>query len=163
MKTTIRLFALASLITVAACGIGLGSGDQPVSGPGPATGMCAPDVPNCVDVVVDEDPLGGVTYRPIEVEGDLGGEALPVSAAELIDTIGNRIEIGFFMGVDECYLVEAVNVTETEEKVAVEILVAGRPEVEVCIDMAEARSVAVELDAPLGERVLEVGGVAANR
>lgn len=109
--------------------------DEPMPVPGDGDGA-APDM----------------TYQPIDIAGDLPG------GGELISTDGNTVTVGFWMGVEDCYGVERVDIAETETKVAVDITVAARALDQVCIEIAEARSITVELDAPLGGRVLEIGG-----
>jgi len=66
------------------------------------------------------------------------------------------------MGIEDCYAVERVDVAETETKVAIDITVAEREVGAMCIELAEARSLTVELDSALGERIVEIGGVTIN-
>lgn len=139
--------------------------DMGVDPPAPTDGRCLPEDPDCLDTSgpIEEpgepsaDPV--TAYRPVEPEGDVAGEGTSVPGDVLLDVDGNRIEVGFWMGVQDCYAVEDVDVSETDEAVSVDIVVAARSEDRACTDLAEARSVSVELDAPLGDRVLDVGGV----
>ena len=103
-----------------------------------------------------------ITYRPIQVEGDLPFDGYTPGDGELITVDGKTITVGFWMGVESCYGVQRVDVAETETKVTVDVTVSARSADQVCIELAEARSVTVELDAPLGGRILEVGGAPVN-
>lgn len=134
-----------------------------------ATADDTPDTTPTTEVPAEETPTqdepmpvpgddGETTYRPIEVEGDLAGEGSVPGGGTLISVDGNTVTVGFWMGVDDCYGVERIDIAETETKVTVDVTVAERDLDQVCIAIAEARSVTVELDAPLGERVLEFGG-----
>ncbi len=211
MTTRTRLLPIIGLLAVvlAACGVaaadqdaevptapGIDVGEPHPDAPGgsgqdiPTSGMCLPDVPDCVDVVVDPVAPGhdadgrclpefpdcvdtsgpleepgtpsvdpGSVYRPIEPEGDVAGEGVVIGGGDLVSVDGNRITVGFWMGVEDCFAVERIDLAETETKVAVDITVAARDADQACIALAEARSVTVELDAPLGDRLLEIGGV----
>jgi hypothetical protein len=120
--------------------------DEPMPSPGNDNGGSIPDI----------------VYRPIDVEGDLPGDGDVHSGGTLISVDGNTVTVGFWMGVEDCYGVERIDIAETETKVAVDITIAARALDQVCIAIAEARSVTVELDAPLGDRILEIGGAPAN-
>lgn len=137
----------------------LGDGSAP-----PSVGMCASETPDCVDTVVIGDGNDGsdVDYRPIEPEGELPGDG-HVVAGEVIAVESNLVTVGFWMGVEDCYGVERVEVAETDTKVAVDITVAEREVGTACIALAEARSVTVELSRPLEGRILEIGGVTISR
>lgn len=158
---------------------GIAVGEPAPDTANPSTGMCLPDVSDCVDVGIDpaagarclpdaldcEDtgPLEPVTYRPIDVEGDQPGDGTVIGSGELIDAAGDTVTVGFWMGTDSCFAVERIDVAETDTKVAVDITVAARSLDQACIEIAEARSVTVELGRPLGGRIFEVGGAPVNR
>lgn len=155
-------------LTLAACGTvqgAEGTNDVADTTSPPIAGACAPDHPDCEDTVVvpDEGDEGTVDdeirYRPIEPEGDVAGEGRVLSDGTLVSAEGNSITIGFWMGVETCYAVERVDVTETDSQVSVDIIVAARDVDAACIEIAEARSVTVELGEPLGDRTLQVGDV----
>lgn len=141
-------------------GEGVAIGEPNPAAPGgvevPGMGMCARDVPDCNDMDL------GISWNPIEVTPGIEGDTThPVG--ELVDTSGTDVTIGFWMGTESCYAVNAVDVTETDTTVTVEISVVTRPGVDACIDIAEARSVTVSLAAPLGDRKLVVGDSPAGR
>lgn len=58
MKTTIRTMVIAALASIALLGVaalaGADAPETPIPGDGGGMAMCAPDVPNCVDVIVEE-------------------------------------------------------------------------------------------------------------
>ena len=115
------------------------------------------------DTPVQDEPMPvpgeDITYRPIEIEPGLPADGHVPGGGELISVDGRSVTIGFWMGVEDCYGVQRGDVTETETKVAIDITVSARSADQVCIALAEARSITVELDAELGGRVLEIGGV----
>lgn len=166
MSNRIRFTALFSImaIAIAACGAAQGT-DGDSNGGGsetpPVAGMCAPDHPDCKDTVVapDGDVADEIVYRPIEPEGDVAGEGTAINHGTLVSSDGALVTIGFWMGVESCYAVEGVDVTETASEVSVEIIVAARDLDAACIQVAEARSVTVELSQPLGDRTLQIGDV----
>lgn len=96
-------------------------------------------------------------YRLIEPEGDLPGQGHLQDGGVLLDVAGNRLVVGFWMGVEDCYGVERVDVIETDTEVQIGIHVASRQADMACIEIAEGRAVVVELDQPLGERSVIVG------
>lgn len=165
MKYTSRTRTAALLavlaIATAACSPA-GADDTPDTTPPPTTEVPADDAPAQDEPMPVPGDDGEITYRPIEPEGDLAGEGTVPSGGELISVDGNTVTIGFWMGVEDCYGVERIDVAETETKVTVDVTIAERSLDQVCIAIAEARSVTVELDAPLGDRILEFGGAPVN-
>ncbi len=166
MRHSLKHIAILSLLAIGltACGLaeasipettqpGTIAEGEPAPGSNPSTGMCLPDVPDCVDVVVEP-----IRYLPVDVEGEQAGDGSVVGAGELISADGTTVTVGFWMGTGDCYAVERIDIAETETKVAVDITVAPRAMDQACVEIAEARSVTVELDQPLGGRILEVGG-----
>ena len=163
MMNKIRLTAVISImaLAVAACGVAQGSdaGSDDTEAP-PVAGMCTEEQPDCQDTVdVPDDGTGqpDIQYRPIEPEGDVAGDGTPISDGELVAVDGRQITIGFWMGVEDCYAVELAEVEETEDLVKVNISVAARDVEAMCIEIAEARSVTLDLAAPLGDRVVQIG------
>ena len=150
--------SLALLISVAACG---GTAvdvpaDQPVSNGGLA--MCAPGVPDCVDVVVEPAPADG--YRPIEPVGNSQNPVLyPDPQLLSVSEDGLVLQFGLTMGVEPCDVIDRVEVIESADSVDVQIWRGVGDIAATCIALAESRSLKVVLDAPLGDRTLTVGGV----
>jgi hypothetical protein len=155
-----RIAALLAVLALATAACSTAAADD---SPGSTTAPPTTEAP-AVDEPSDEvgeTPTPGepeTTYRPIEVEGDLPFDGHTPGGGELIAVDGNKVTVGFWMGVESCYGVQRIDVAETETKVAVDITVSARSADQVCIELAEARSVTVELDAPLGGRILEIGG-----
>jgi hypothetical protein len=56
------------VLGLAACG-SVGAVDESPDTPTTGAGMCAPDIPECVDVVVDDDPAGGTYLDARELLG----------------------------------------------------------------------------------------------
>lgn len=150
MKHFTRPTALLAVLAIAlaACSAAAAGTDDPSTTP-PTT------VPPAEDQLPTDEPI---QWRPISPEGDLGTEGSVVGGGVLVAEDGNTVTVGFWMGVEDCFGVERIDIAETETKVAIDITVAARSADQVCIALAEARSVTVELDAPLGGRILEIGG-----
>ncbi len=170
MRNTLKYIATIAVLAIGltACGLAEASAPEttepgiavgePTPGTGnPSTGMCLPDAPHCEDAVIEP-----VTYAPIQVEGDQPGEGSVIGTGELVGTDGNTVTVGFWMGTDACFAVERVDVAETDTKVAVDITIGARALDQTCIEIAEARSITVELAEPLGGRILEIGGAPVN-
>jgi len=162
MKNTthLRLTALLAVlaIAVAACSPATAD-DTPDTTPPPAAETPVTEPP------VEETPAPGepdITYRPIEVEEGLVGDGYVPGGGELVSVDDRTVTVGFWMGVDTCYGIDRIDVAETETKVTVDITVKARALDQVCIEIAEARSVTVELAALLGDRILEIGGAPVN-
>lgn len=167
MINRIKLTAVIAIMAlgITACGVAQGSDDgssETGDDVPPIAGMCVEEQPDCQDTVVVPDDGADkpdIQYRPIEPEGDVAGDGVLLSDGQVIAVDGNLVTIGFWMGVEDCYAVEYVEVTETDSLVTVDISVASRDLDAVCIEIAEARSVTVELSEPLGDRAVQVGEV----
>jgi hypothetical protein len=156
-NTRIRTAALLAILALAAAACSAASADDTSDTTPPTTGVPAGDAP--MPVPGEDDT---VEWRPIPVEGDLPSDGSVVGGGQVIAVDGNRVTVGFWMGVEDCYGVQRIDVAETETKVAIDITVSARDVDQVCIALAEARAVTVELDAPLGGRVVEIGGAPVN-
>ena len=160
---SLRIAALLAILALAAAACSTAAADDTPDTTPPTTEGQVDDTPATdapMPVPGDEEP--DITYKPIDVEGGLPGDGYVPGGGELISVEGNKLTVGFWMGVEDCYGVERIDVAETETKVAVDITIAARALDQVCIEIAEARSVTVELDAPLGGRILEIGGAPVN-
>ncbi len=207
---TRRLVLIAGILgfILAACGAASGAGDDPV---GPASGaclegatdcddigsqqgvadgeqvggsmnMCLPEVPDCVDTVLEGDPAadcegaaGGcddtadermnpsITIVPAFVDPNTPSvEMAPGSVAEpftlflqeaVVD--GQTVQVSFTGGEAPCFVVDHVEVTEDADMVVVSVW-AGQPDPDAdCSSMSTStQSVTVQLGAPLGNRLL---------
>lgn len=174
MTTALRPLAglaAALTLTLAACGgtdvasDGAG-GDAP-----PAAGMCAPGVTDCVDTVVDgEDRSGDERMAPdipVVADFDAGDpeivtpepgrafEAAPVLLESAV-VDADRVVVSFWGGVDPCFVADTLEVVESDTEVVVTLTAgpAGDPATISCIAMAQLYGVQIQLDAPLGDRLL---------
>ena len=158
-----RIAALLAVLALATAACSTAAADDTPDTTPPTTEAPADDSPvTDAPMPVPGDDTPDITYKPIEVVGELPGDGYVPGGGELISVDGNTVTVGFWMGVEDCYGVEGVDVAETETKVAVDITIAAKALDQVCIEIAEARSVTVELDAPLGGRILEIGGAPVN-
>ncbi|HVR31853.1 MAG TPA: hypothetical protein VMS74_03990 [Acidimicrobiia bacterium] len=169
MKKPTRLTGLLTVLAIALAACSAASAnDTPDTTPPPMAETPvtetpvteAPDEP--MPAPGDDSSEPDITYRPIEVEDGLVGDAYVPGGGELVSVDDRAITVGFWMGVDTCYGIDRIDVAETETKVTVDITVKARALDQVCIAIAEARSVTVELAAPLGGRILEIGGAPVN-
>ncbi|MGI8518176.1 MAG: hypothetical protein ACR2ME_07545 [Acidimicrobiia bacterium] len=140
------------LFILAACGGVSGNTTEPGAN---GLAMCAPGVPDCVDVVI-EDPTTGEVAVPT-------GNAVnpqPITEATVVSSDGNEVRFAVWMGVEPCDVIDRVEVTETDANVDVEIFRGTGDIAATCVAMAVERIVVVELAAPLGNRLLTLSGVA---
>ena len=88
----------------------------------------------------------------------------PVTDAILEEASPDDTELRFklWMGVEPCDVIHTVTVTETDTTVDVEILRGVGDIAATCVAMAVERTVVVGLDAPLGDRVVTLSGLAAS-
>lgn len=156
-----RIAALLAVLAIATAACSTASADD-TPDTTPTTQVPADETPVQDEPMQDPGPDAETTYPPIEVEGDLAGDGFVPGDGTLISVDGNTVTVGFWMGVEDCYGIERIDIAETETKVTVDVTIAERDLDQVCISLAEARSVTVELDAPLGGRILEFGGAPVN-
>ncbi len=158
-NTRTRTAALLAVLAIAVSACSAASANTDNTTPGSDDPIESPvtTVPSDGGPVVDD-----ITYRPIDVEGGLVGPGHIINHGEVIAVDGNRVTLGFWMGVDTCYGIERIDLAETDTKVAIDITIGARAADQVCIEIAEARSVTVEFSSPLGERIVEVGGAPIN-
>jgi hypothetical protein len=66
------------------------------------------------------------------------------------------LEVAFWNGVEPCYELARVDVTQTDTTVTITLWTGSRPEAQamVCIELAQSFATLVSLDAPLGDRTL---------
>jgi hypothetical protein len=77
-----------------------------------------------------------------------------IDSARALD--GDKLEVRFYSGVEDCYGLERVDLDETDTEVTVAVFTGSRPEARdvACIEIAELVSTVVTLDAPLGDRAV---------
>lgn len=160
MKTRIvSLFAIGVLVLAACGGAVAATTSAPSDG---SLGMCAEGVTDCVDVVIepgtDPDSSGD---ESIAVPTGNAINPQPVTEATLDAVSVDETELRFklWMGVEPCDVIDRVEVTETADAVDVQIFRGVGDIAATCVAMAVEKTVLVNLDGPLGDRVLTLGGV----
>lgn len=132
-------------------GDGFGS-DDPDGGEG-AVGPGGAELPDGVDLVT---PSPDTTTQT---------RAVAVDRTEVLED-GSTLRVFFSMGVDPCDVLDDVVVTESSDRVELEVRagrsISAREDV-ACIQVLRAYAVDVELDAPLdGREVVDAGGAASG-
>ena len=132
---------------------------------GGAAGVCPVGVTDCVDADLGEagDPIVAEDIHRVDaLPADIRMvETAPGSAGEPWRTFiqeavvdGARVDLVVSGGEAPCFVVDSVEVTETDTEVIIDLLVGGAG-TEDCADQPRSlQGVTVELDAPLGDRAL---------
>lgn len=152
--TLLRTSAVVILaFVVAACG-GIGGDlasspppDAPVTGPPQGD---AGDEPSPEPSVVEPRPgMADVSPRPFD-------------SAEPVDDEAS-VEVGFWSGVEPCYVLDRVEVDETDHEVVITLFEGHDPAAadQACIEIAILKQVTVELERPVGDRTI-VDGAASQ-
>ena len=83
-------------------------------------------------------------------------ELTSVDIIEVLETSDPQvILVSFEAGVEECFGLARVGVEETDGEVAIELVAGRRPPVDTpCIALVQRYATEVELDEPLGDRVV---------
>jgi hypothetical protein len=155
-----RPFAIVlAAVLLAGCG-GAGSvddgdvagapGTETGGGSAPSTGD--PDAP-VTGTPTTDDPMDDA--EPELVEPRSGMEDVrprPFDEAEAIDD--STVEVRFWSGVEPCYVLDSVEVEETDETVTITLFEGSEPTDEdvACIEIAVWKATHVELSEPLGDR-----------
>lgn len=133
MAGAVAAAAITLLLLVGAAGCG--DGDTAVSGPG---------------TTPTQPAHGQGDAQPISPEPGVGQavRSRPFDRAEISED-GAAVDILFYGGVQECYVVDRIEVDRSEPAVIEVMLFEGaRPGAEVCIDIAVAYVASVALDPP---------------
>lgn len=145
--------ALALGLLLAACG---SSGDEVVSsGDADTTDTTAPDT-DVTSMSLPGTGGGDVSWERIEPTDDLVNPTVTEPTELLVDPDDDStVLVRFYGGVQDCYGAR-VTVDETEDAVEVTLETGSRADAgdRACIEIAQAQELAVELDAPLGDRAL---------
>jgi hypothetical protein len=165
-----RLVALALALTLvaAACSdddteVGAPAAESPAGNTdasGDGTTADDPDTPVSSEPGDDSgDPQGGAT----RVEPDPAAtDPHPINfEPSQVEPSGAGVLVPFYNGIEPCYALADVQVTETPDAVTVSLfggtpVALGAPDV-ACIDIAQLFEVEVPLDAPLGDRTIVDG------
>lgn len=165
--STKRISALLALALLAgACGTDsedVSAGDDTAGVP-PAAGACLAEDPDCEDSSAPGDELPppgdepGLPSAPqpelVTPEGNTS-RTHPVIWQEILDSGEEDVlRLGFTGGVAPCFVLDRVDVVETDESVTVTLYAgtAKGSEDQACIEIAKYYAVDVPLDGPLGER-----------
>jgi hypothetical protein len=171
-----RLVALALALTLvaAACSdddteVGAPAAESPAGDTGASgangdgTTADDPDTPVSSEPGNDDaDPQGGATR--VEPDPD-ATDPHPINfEPSQVEPSGDGVLVPFYNGVQPCYALADVQVTETPDAVTVSLF-GGTPDSSdgssassaVCIELAQLFEVEVTLDAPLGSRTIVDG------
>jgi hypothetical protein len=132
-----------SLLAVVVLAIGCGSDGEDMD-----TSVSVPPGP------APADPGGGGARVVSPTPGLDGVVPAAIDSARALD--GNKLEVRFYSGVEDCYGLERVDVEESDAEVLVSVFTGSRPEARdvACIEIAELVATVVTLDAPLGDRTV---------
>lgn len=145
MRTTIAV----AIVGVLAVGCGtipdVGDPDRPVTGP-PGVSQPSDDQP---ELVTPRPGMADVRPRPFEDVRVLGD--------------GATLRVTYWSGVEPCYVLDHVEVEETDERVTVTLHEGHDPAQAdtACIEIAVQKTVDVRLERPLGDREV-VDGAGAD-
>ncbi len=141
---------------------------------GDTLGMCAPGVPDCVDMVVrtdgdepavGDDPIVGEDIvvtdalppdtRPAELAHDPAGESWPIFLQQAVVRDAS-VDVVFSGGTAPCFVVDRVETDESESGVIVTVFVRteGDASTDCSAQEVTTQVVTVDLAAPLGDRAL---------
>ena len=147
--------ALALGLLLAACG----SGDDEVVSGGD-TGSVDTTSPDTGVTSVTLDGGGGgttvISWERIEPTEDLVGPTVTEPTELLVDPDDDSVVlVHFYGGVQDCYGARAT-ADESDDAVEITLETGSRADAgdRACIEIAQAQELAVELDAPLGDREL---------
>jgi hypothetical protein len=124
--------------------------DTPVSDGGPADPPAGPAEP----------PVGPGGAQPITPEPGVGENirSRPFDRAE-VDADDRSIEVFFYGGVQECYVLDQVEVERPDPTtVTITLHEGARPGADICPEIAVYYVTTVELDGPLTEGTQVVDG-----
>lgn len=126
--------------------------------PGQPAGTCLEGTPpeECNDTpgapMGDELPapeMATPTEGAINVKPHAWETFIPVDGSD------TEFVVGFWHGVEPCYLVADLQVTETDSTIEVALFTGNTPDDVACIDMAVYKGIKITLDAPIGNRSVE--------
>ncbi len=156
----IAVLGMVVLLSLAGCG-GASSGDAPATG-----GDSVADSTGSGEVLCTEGDTSPECTAPPPQEGQLvtpspgtvDARPTPWERFEAADD-GSRLLVTYTGGVDTCYALDRVEVTETAEQVMVTVFEGVIPAAQnqPCIEIAVTKTVEVELSAPLGDRTVVDG------
>ena len=159
------LLVLPAAVAVAALGLLLvacGSGDEEVvsSGDTASTETTAPDTTATLTSIPGTDGDAQVSWTRIEPTDDLVNRTVTEPTELVADPDDDSVVlVRFYGGVQDCYGARAA-ADESDDSVVITLETGSRADAgdRACIEIAEAQELAVELEAPLGDRALSAAG-----
>lgn len=165
--------AIAIAVATAACGGGEPAAEDTAPGgdAGAPTAMCAPDTPDCVDVVMEGDepaaddaiiapdvPVVDVLQqepKPVTATPGATSESSPVFLQEAtID--GTTLRVSFSGGHAPCFVIESAEAVERDDEVILNVRAGAEKGTDQasCTTVVEMQYVEIELSGELGTRAL---------
>jgi hypothetical protein len=137
----------AGLVLLTACGERAAA---PLAGPGsPVTSS-----------PVSPTPVPSPTPRIVEpVPGLVHVRPQPLDSTEVLGP--RKVQVAFYGGVEDCYGLDRVEVSEGPNRVEITVFVGEKPGSLVCVDLAELQATVVTLERPLGDREIVDGSAVA--
>jgi hypothetical protein len=147
---------LAAALLLTACGAD--GADTPISD-APVEQPGADEPVSSGPLEPDPDPDGGGPELVEPRSGMADVRPRTWEAAEPVEDADDVVRVSFWSGVEPCYVLDRVQVDETDDTVVITLFEGHEPlDGEVaCIDLGVYKAVDVELDAPLGDRALVDG------
>ncbi|WP_328388409.1 hypothetical protein [Nocardia sp. NBC_00416] len=148
-RGTLALLAVCAAFTLAACG-----NDADSATPEPGTTPATSAAPGANSPATPTEVPGADPGQIFTADPNLVG-AHPIPFTSWTRVGADRISVHFESGVPECYGVAAA-VTETPDTVTVELRQGTRADAtgKMCVTMAVFGSLEIQLDAPLGNRLV---------
>jgi hypothetical protein len=142
IPAAVAAFVLAGLLLGACADPSTDSGSPPPDSPVTSNPSPGNSIPTPTPKRASPRP-GLVDVRPV-----------PWEKVDIIDQ--STLDVQFYIGVEECYGVDRVEVTYSEDAVTVTIYQGRVPGAGVCIEIAELKVIRVTLDEPLnGRKILD--------
>jgi hypothetical protein len=141
---------LIALVAVLVFGVACGRLSDTGAGGG------APEDPVTSSPVDPGDPIPSPTPRIVEPTPGLTG-VHPNAFDKAVAVDGDTVRVEYYLGVEDCYGLDHVDVEYGEEVVIITLYSGNVPGAEVCIDIAEFVATIVDLDEPLNGRQIVDG------
>jgi hypothetical protein len=145
------------MITIVLCLAACGGGDEDVTAGG---GGDDPDTPvsDTADTTDTSAPTGETQAVAPEPGVGENVRSRPFDRAE-VAADGGSVDVYFYGGVPECYVVDRVDVNRTDpSRIELTLFEAGRPGAEVCIEIAVAYVMTVPLEPAADPAIPVVDG-----
>jgi hypothetical protein len=96
---------------------------------------------------------GGKRYELTEPHPGMA-QPIPTPWVKATPQGSRTLLVRFWSGVEPCYVLDRVEVEESDERVTITLFVGSDPEADAvaCIELAQLKAVKVSLEAPVGDR-----------